>query len=95
MIEKNYKLIYEMRSYQSAVYEAQRGVHAAEQKVRDAQVAFWDALDKKLGAKTNRDERNVSCCMADGISRHVYMPNVTPGVGKRHCVFCGLDDFDD
>ena len=98
MIEKNYKLIYEMRPYLEAVRSAMRAVREAEQKVDDAKAAYWDGLDKKLGAKTDRNERNISCCMADGMDRHVFMPShegVSRGVGKRRCVFCGIDDFDD
>jgi hypothetical protein len=95
MIEINYKLVYDMRHYQDAIYCAESALRTAEKQLDKAKEDYMLAARKFTGID-DLEESNYMC-MAKGIERHVYTPNkgIHRGVGHRKCIFCGLDDFDD
>lgn len=98
-LKLNYKLIYQMRHYrmESLSNREVSYINEAKEKARKEHDKVIDALADALG-HTDFEFSSV-ICMAEGVGCHVYTPktneDVPSGVGKRKCVFCGLDDFDD
>jgi glutathione S-transferase len=103
-VDLNYELIYKVRK--SGVNTQEREnlrisyANAARAKADIEYQKYLDLLEELLGhtriAVTNE------MCLADGITGHVFTweekfgeGGPDKGLGKRHCVFCGCDDFDD
>lgn len=60
-------------------------------RIEDEQRRWKDKLNHEFGTDA-LEFSNVSCNVYMG--GHVYSPSFYRGIGKRHCIFCGLDDFD-
>ncbi len=96
--EVNYKLVYELRDNQEAIFAAERVVREAEQKVKAAREAYEEACYDKSGAEEGTLKFSRTMCMAKGIYAHVYRivnPYAMYGHPENKCIFCGCDDFDD
>ena len=100
-MDYNYKLIYEVRKLgfnTNSLSNIQVGLrNEAYKKALDTHEQYMSFLRKKIG-HANFEVTNVAC-LADGIAGHVYAADdphePRRGLGKRHCVFCGCDDFND
>lgn len=98
MTDPNYKLIYEVRK---------RGLQAG--SLDNLRIQYENAARAKADAEHGEMRSAIAelfgsddleftniCCLADGIEGHVYHPaSARKGLGKRKCIFCGCDDFDD
>lgn len=98
MDNKNYKLIYELRGYNTgslANVQAQQR-YKADLEADKIHKLYVKALAEALGHENY--EISDLACMADGIQNHVYAApdgsKVEAGRGLRVCVFCGCDDCD-
>lgn len=60
-------------------------------RINDEQRKWKDRLNHEFGTDS-LEFSNVSCSVYLGGC--VYSPSFYRGIGKRHCVFCGNDDFD-
>jgi hypothetical protein len=94
----NYKLVYELREFEQAIFAARRGANEAEKKVLQARDAYRSACAKAAGVGVEDLEFSDTCCSAKGICSHVYHIKVR---GARHgsssnkCIFCGCDNWSD
>lgn len=58
----------------------------------EAEQRKWkEKLNNEFG--TDALEFSNVCCDVF-VGGHVYSPGFYRGAGQRHCIFCGLDDFD-
>jgi hypothetical protein len=97
----NYKLIYQVRragvKTDTLSNLTVRHRAKADEAAKAEHKKYTDLLTKLLGH--NRFEVTNCGCMADGVCGHVYSWGgaTTPvkGLGKRFCIYCGCDDFDD
>ena len=93
----NYELIYKVRksghptdSHSNLRVQFE---NVARDKADAAHKGYLDFLTAELG-HSDFEVTNVYC-NADGVLGHVYAGSDIKGVGKRKCVFCGCDDFND
>lgn len=98
MDKLNYELIYKVRKNNFRTDSKSNLRIQFENKAREEadklHQAYFDFLKKEL--KTDQLEVTNIMCLADGIIGHVYKGDLThKGFGKRKCIFCGCDDFDD
>lgn len=95
----NYELIYKVRKAGVRTDALSNLVTQYQNDARRKAEKEHAEYRKLIEGLTGRDDFEVTniVCMAEGIAGHVYSPNagVPKGVGKRVCLFCGLDDFDD
>lgn len=96
MTEINYKLVYELRDKEQAIFAAERKVEEAKAKVQEALGIYKDACYKASGAPKDSLKFSNTLCVAKGIASHVYwIKNNNPyGSSKNKCIFCGCDNVD-
>lgn len=78
-----------------ALWAARRALSTARSAESTAEREARAGIARAAGvALDDLDFSNVAC-MASTPFGHVYHPTSAPsGIGRRHCVLCGLDDFD-
>lgn len=96
MSQIDYELVYKLRRFRTN--SLQNLIIRYENKARDEAVKEFDKYANAIKAAIGTDDFEVTnvACLADGIVGHVYTPGSGPkGAGKRKCIYCGCDDFDD
>jgi hypothetical protein len=95
-MEINYKLVYELREAEQAIFAAERKVRDAEIRVVEAKRAYEAACYEASGAPADSLVFSGTVCMARGILTHVYLIKVhsSHGSPENKCIFCGCDNFD-
>lgn len=97
-LKLNYELIYKLRNHRTDSLDNLSIQYANEGRARAEREhnTYLAAIKEELGHE--RFEVSSYACVASGILNHVYTwDGETPprGLGKRVCIYCGLDDFDD
>lgn len=97
----NYELVYKLRKFNTdSLSNIQSRLRSkADEEAAKIHKQYTDALRQLLGHE--HFEISHYSCLADQIAVHVFVSdnpeNPTPikGIGKRVCIYCGCDDFDD
>lgn len=91
----NFELVYKLRRFNTNSLQniTVQLKNEAEKQANKIHEEYRTAIAKAI----NTDDFEVSnvCCMAEGISSHVYFPAKPENIGKRKCIFCDCDDFPD
>lgn len=78
-----------------AYFDAMRAVAQAKRDEATAERSLRTAIAAAAGVKVDTLDFSNVVCSARTPFGHVYYPTSAPsGIGRRHCVLCGLDDFD-
>lgn len=93
----DYQLVYHLRDYKTSSLSNLEVSYCneAKEKARKEHNDYLEAICRHTGHEKKDLEVTNIMCMAKGILSHVYAPGGPKGVGKRKCIFCGSDDFDD
>jgi hypothetical protein len=96
MMPINFELVYKARAAQEAIHMTRRKAEKAKQEVVDVEKAFLDRCSKISGVPTSELQVGPDCCIAEGISLHVYHMKVRGrwGSPENKCIFCGCDNVD-
>lgn len=91
----NFELVYKLRRYNTN--SLQNITVQLKNDAIDKANQIHEEYRKAIAKAINTEDFEVSnvCCMADGISSHVYRPAKPENIGKRKCIFCDCDDFPD
>lgn len=77
------------------LFSAMRSAAQAKRDEEAAERALQEAIAAAAGVRLETLDFSIVSCSARTPFGHVYHPTSAPaGIGRRHCVLCGLDDFD-
>lgn len=98
MIEKNYKLLYDIEPFRDAIKQAEQKKREADKGVTQAEKNYREACAKLSGISIDNLEFSDASCMARGILYHVYhikVRHAPHGSIENKCIFCGSDNAED